>query len=118
MLSKEAIGLRIKEARENYSVKLGFKFTQSDLAEKAGLTRGYICDLEAGRAYPSIKKLQAIATACDVNLGWFNSEPVDVPDGLKDLGIDYITVTRELKEKGLSPDDIRKLSDIAKLFKK
>ena len=63
MLSKEEIGLKIKKAREAYSEKIGFEFTQAKLAKNAGVTRVYINDLEAGRSYPSLEKLQLIVAA-------------------------------------------------------
>lgn len=118
MFSKEFIGLRVKEARESYSKKIGIEFTQKDLAHKTGISRSHINEIENGKVYPSIPNLKNISEACDVPLRWFNSEPVDVPDELKALGIDYIAAAKELKEKGLTPDEIRKLSEIARMFKK
>lgn len=113
MLSKEYLGKKITEAREYYSRKTGLKMTQAALANKIGVTRGYICDLEAGRIYPSVEKLQAIAKACDLTLGWFDGESIDdIPNELKKLGVEYLAVTKELKEKGLTPDDIRKIADV------
>jgi transcriptional regulator with XRE-family HTH domain len=116
-ITKEMLGEKIREARENYSKKIGLKFTQSNLAKKINLTRGYICDLETGKAYPSFQTLLDIANACEVPLSWFTGECIPVPDELKSLGIDYINAALELKHKGLSPEDIRKLSKIADLFR-
>lgn len=120
MLSKEEIGLKIKKARESYSNKIGIEFTQAKLAKKVGVTRGYINDLEAGRSYPSLEKLQQIVAALDINLGFFDSIPLkdeEIPEELKKLGIKYLSVTQELKERGLSPEEIRKLAEVADMFK-
>jgi transcriptional regulator with XRE-family HTH domain len=118
MLSKEEFGERIKKARELYSKKVGTKFTQADLARKIKVSRVYINDLEAGRNYPSLEVLQNLVKALDINLGFFDSTPLEeIPDELKKLGIKYLSVTAELKEKGLSPDEIRKLAEVAEMFK-
>lgn len=115
MISKESMGQKIKEARQNYSKKIGIKFTSSDLAHKTGLSRGYIGDLEAGRTKPSMDALELIANACDLKISWFFDE---LPDELKDLNIEYITVTKELMEQGLSPEQIRKIAEITKIVNK
>lgn len=116
MLSKKEIGEKVKQARENYSKQLGFKFTQADLANKIGVTRGYICEIESGRSAPSTQRLQAIAEACGVDIGWFSEQP-KLPAELKDLGVEYITVARELKDGGLTPEQIRKIAEIVKTMK-
>jgi transcriptional regulator with XRE-family HTH domain len=121
MLSKEEIGMKIKKARELYSKKIGMPFTQSNLAKKVGVTRGYINDLECGRTYPSLEKLQQIVKALEIHLSFFDSvelEESELPEELKKLGIKYLSVTQELKEKGLTPEEIRKLAEVAEMFKK
>jgi len=118
MFNKESIGVKVREAREYYSSKIGIDFTQTDLAHKIGVSRSHINEIENGKVYPSIPKLNDIAKACDVTIGWFNSEFVEVPQELREIGVDYIAALKELKADGLSPEEIRKLSEIAKVFKK
>jgi transcriptional regulator with XRE-family HTH domain len=121
MLGKEDFGLRIKKARELYGKKVGVLLTQAALARKIGVSRVYINDLEAGRNYPSLEVLQNLTSALDINLGFFDSVPLEeneIPEELKKLGIQYLSVAQELKEKGLSPEEIRKLAEIAEMFKK
>lgn len=71
LLSKEELGLLIKEARKLKSKRIGDKFTQNDLAEAIGKSRSYIGDIEVGRTYPSYRILSSIANACDVPLSFF-----------------------------------------------
>jgi len=120
MLSKENFGARIKKARELFSEKFGTPFTQAALARKIGVSRVYINDLEAGRNYPSLEVLQNLVDALDINLGFFDSVPLteeEIPLELKKIGIQYLSVTQELKEKGISPEEIRQLAKIAEMFK-
>jgi len=56
------IGNNIKNIRKSK------KMTQTDFAELMGLSRSYIGDLENNRSNPSIKTLEAIARALNVDL--------------------------------------------------
>jgi len=42
--------------------------TQADLADMAGVSRSYICDIETGRLSPSIKTLLRIAEPLSLSL--------------------------------------------------
>jgi transcriptional regulator with XRE-family HTH domain len=41
-----------------------------ELAKKAGIRRGVLCELEHGRFNPSFKTLVSLARALDVSLDW------------------------------------------------
>jgi hypothetical protein len=41
-----------------------------------------------------------------------------VPKELNDLGVEFVAVTKEMKDKGLSPEMIRKIADIVVALKK
>lgn len=57
MDSKKSIGLAVKTARK---VKC---LTQQQLAERTGLSRTYLCDVENGRYSPGIETVIKIADA-------------------------------------------------------
>ena len=44
------------------------EWTQSQLAKKAGLSRGYVAAIEQGRRRPSLKTLVIIAKALEVDV--------------------------------------------------
>lgn len=44
------------------------KYSQETLAEKSGAERGHICNIEAGKANPSIIYLKQIADALECDL--------------------------------------------------
>jgi transcriptional regulator with XRE-family HTH domain len=54
-MSKSAIGERIKKIRAEQGLK------QSELAEKVGVSRSVISQIEIGRIFPTIETLKAIA---------------------------------------------------------
>ena len=62
MNTKELLGLKVKEFRK---IK---KLTQEQLSELVGVDNGYISKLEVGQNFPSLKTLEKIAKALDVEL--------------------------------------------------
>lgn len=62
------IGGRIKEIRKQSGIKI------VDLAEKAGIARVYLSDIERGKHTPSLKTLEAICAALNVSLSAFFAE--------------------------------------------
>ncbi len=62
MNTKELLGLKVKEFRKQK------KFTQEQLSEMVGVDNGYISKLEVGQNFPSLKTLEKIAKALDVEL--------------------------------------------------
>lgn len=64
----EDIGRRIARHRQRLDL------TQNELAESSQVTRGYVAMLETGRAFPSVRVLQRIASALQVT-------PNDLLDG-------------------------------------
>ena len=66
------IGTRIREARK----RMGY--TQAQLAEKSGLSRSYLADVERGIYAPSLKSLVAIASATETDLN-FLSGMTEIP---------------------------------------
>lgn len=65
MLTKEQIGLKIKEIRKSK------KMTQEKLAEIIDVDFGYISKLEVGQNFPSIQTLNKISEALNVDIASF-----------------------------------------------
>jgi transcriptional regulator with XRE-family HTH domain len=56
--------------------------SQMELAERAGLSVGYVGEIEMGRKYPSAEKLEAIAKALGVKPFRLIMGPEDLTDAL------------------------------------
>ena len=56
------VGKKIKEER----LKLGL--TQKEVAERSGISTSYICDIEVGRTNPSLKTLEKISRALEIDI--------------------------------------------------
>jgi transcriptional regulator with XRE-family HTH domain len=61
-MSPERFGMRLKELREQKGL------TQEALAEKIGVSRGYLSRLEMGRHDPSLSLLRRLARALMVDV--------------------------------------------------
>lgn len=60
--SLKQLGSNIKELRK------GMGLTQQELADKTGISKTYIGQIERGLVNPSVDKLQAIAVAIDCTM--------------------------------------------------
>jgi transcriptional regulator with XRE-family HTH domain len=60
--SRKEIGNRLRQVRG--------ELTQQEFADKLGLSRSYLSDVERGRSHPSIAFLQSLAVNFDVSLHW------------------------------------------------
>ncbi|KLU63771.1 HTH-type transcriptional regulator SinR [Desulfosporosinus acididurans] len=59
--------MRVGESLKTYRKQKGF--TQVELAKKAGISRSYLADVEAGRYNPSLDTLTAVAKALNIETG-------------------------------------------------
>jgi transcriptional regulator with XRE-family HTH domain len=100
----EHVGARIRERREQARLSL------SGLAEKAGVSKGYLWNLEKGEAKsrPSGQTLYRIAQALGTTMSDLMGHqllvdaPRDIPDSLRDFA----------KEEGLTDADIHMLAAV------
>jgi transcriptional regulator with XRE-family HTH domain len=84
---------------KRYRILLGI--TQAELAEKAGISVGYVGEVEMGRKYPSPEKFEGIALALGVRPFRLIMGPEDVTDA---MGPDAVYETAERLKKRLSAE--------------
>lgn len=68
------LGLKIKQLRSDYSIKIGRKFTQQGLSQELGITRSYLGDIESGRTKPNKDLLKKIADFFNIDIEYFYNE--------------------------------------------
>lgn len=105
VISNKEFGKLIKEARKIKSEKINGLFTQTDLAKSLNKSRGYIGDIETGRTFPNYKLLKEIATACDVDINFFNVY-IDnaVENQLKEYPEDTVNQIKEVVKNDYSTE--------------
>ncbi|MHB1167279.1 MAG: transcriptional repressor LexA [Carboxydocellales bacterium] len=89
-LSKEAVGKKVKEARDIKSRAIGYRYTQGMLAKDTSTSQGYISDIENGRSYPSTPLASAIANTCGVSMDFITGKEkkdpqVNKPEALQKI---------------------------------
>jgi len=68
------LGARLRELRKARSMTL------QALADKAGLSVGFLSQLERNQASPSVRALNTLAQALDVSIHWFFPDPEEEQD--------------------------------------
>lgn len=97
-------------------------YSQRKLAAISGLSNTTISRIENGEIdNPEIETLIKIAETLkidkDVLISIAYSETVtlkgeELPKELLDIGMEYLEINKEMKERGISPEDIRKILEI------
>lgn len=104
-MDEKEIGLKIKQLRSEYSLKIGEKFTQEKLAKKLKISRGYLSDIESGRTKPSDDILKKIAIACD-------SAPSELLDYSSNFYISYEKLKLLRKIKQLTQKELNQILNV------
>jgi transcriptional regulator with XRE-family HTH domain len=84
---------------KRYRILLGI--SQADLAERAGISVGFVGEVEMGRKFPSPEKLEAIAHVLGLRPFRLLMGPEDVTDA---MGPDAVFETAEKLKKRLSDE--------------
>src|SRR5690554_3492198 len=70
--------------REIRALRKARGFTLSDLSSRAGLSAGYLSQVERGISHPSIKALHSISRALNVTVSWFFPPKAEGEKSLRD----------------------------------
>lgn len=108
----EEVGKRIKYYRE----KKGWSLRE--FAERVGLSHGYLGQIENNKRDPNLKILEQIANALDIEFLDLFSVRQELPIELKEIGVEWITFSSEMKEKGLSPEEIKNIISVIQSLNK
>lgn len=114
-------GERLKELRKEKNL------TQAQLGELLNTSHATINRYEKNIHEPDLDTINKLADIFDVSvdylLGRTDIENVaiiegdEIPKELKDIGVEYLEVSKELKEKGFTPEKIRNLIKVIKELK-
>ncbi len=95
------------------------KLTQIQLAEQSNITQHYLSDIERSKKKPSIEAHEKICKALGLTLAEFYllDEYEDAEynivsvfqQELKEIGIEYIALAKEIKNKKIPPEVVKKL---------
>lgn len=98
----KGLGAKIRELRKEKKLSL------RHLGEQTGLDHSYIGRIERGEiSSPSLDTIQKIADVLEVEVSTFFGEKGQVPDEMKNIGVEWITFAKEMKERELTPEQIK-----------
>lgn len=98
----KGLGAKIRELRKEK------KFTLRQVGEQTGMDHSYIGRIERGEiTSPSLDTLQKIAEVLEVDISTFFGEKGQVPDELKEIGVEWIRFAKEMKQRELTPEQVK-----------
>ncbi len=108
------IGEKLSKARKEKGYNL------RDAGKLTGLDFSYISKIEKGKVEnPSLKTYEKLCNLYGISETYlFGGVEVELPEELKDLDIDWITLPKDMEKEELTAEDIRKYAHIIKEMKK
>lgn len=109
-------GDRLKKLREEKNMY------QKDLANILGVSAGAIGMYENNKRTPDFDILKKIADVFDVTIDYLlgrTNNPTTIrvegdrlPKELREIGVEYLTIAKEMADKEIPPEDIKKIIDV------
>lgn len=107
------IGNRIKQLRKEHNL------TQNQFASLFGVYDSTISQYENGKREPEYNTVIKIANKFNVSIDWLlgrveskelvKLETDNLPEQLRDVGVEYLMLAKEMREKEIPPEDVRKI---------
>lgn len=99
----KGVGSKIRE------IRIKNNDTLKDLGKKLNFNYSNLSKIEREVRTPSIELIEEIAKLYDVPLSYFFGQEQEIPKELKDIGVEWIAVAEELKEK-MSPEEAKTIA--------
>ncbi|NSW90681.1 MAG: helix-turn-helix transcriptional regulator [Firmicutes bacterium] len=116
------VGKRIKQLRQEH------KMTQQDFASLLNLNGSAISLYENGKRMPEYDIIIKIANHFNVTVDWLlgrieerdlvKLEKDYIPKELLNVGVEYLKLAKEMENKSIPPEDIRKIISAINALKK
>jgi len=115
------IGDKIKQLRQEN------KLTQYEFGALFGLYDSTISLYETGKRTPEYGIVMKIADHFNVSIDWLlgrveNKELIvidqdNIPEALRDIGVEYLKLAMEMNQQSIPPDDVRKIIEAIKALR-
>ncbi len=97
----EKHGKLIRELRDKHGD------TREELAQKLGMSESGLGKIERGERAVKIELLEEIAKLYNESLSYFYGKEEQIPSEIKEIGAEWITFAKEMKERELTPEQIK-----------
>lgn len=78
-----------------------------EVGQKANVNFSNLSKIERGLRSPTLELIERLSEIYDTPISYFFGEEGEVPEQLKDIGVEWIAFAEEMKEKQLTPDQIK-----------
>jgi len=108
-IQTQQIGNRIKQLLNNNNI------TQTKLSEETGISQNAISNYINGNRVPDAKALIKLSSFFSISIDWLLTGK-NIASKSTNILEEYLELNKELKEKGFTPEDIRKLLKAIETF--
>lgn len=105
-------GYKIRDLREKHGDTL------ESAAKRLNISWSALGKVERGERKVTPDFLEEVANAYGVPLSYFFGIEKTVPEELKEIGVEWIAFIEEMKDRELSPDEIKSIIEFVNNFKK
>lgn len=110
LLDKQ-IGEKLRNLRESKNM------TTRQVGEAIGVAHSYISMIENGKV-PSLDKIKKLCDLYQVPISYLFGEEVEPDEELKKIGVEWIAFAEDMKERDITPEEIKQTLQMLKLLKK
>ncbi|WP_432401042.1 helix-turn-helix domain-containing protein [Wukongibacter sp. M2B1] len=116
-----SLGQRLKQLRKEKEL------TIREVAKLFSIGKSTLSDWENERRNPNYDMIKKLAEFYGVTVDYllgitdekniYTSKSAEIPDELKEVGVEYIALAKDIERSKLTPDEVRKILDAVKGLK-
>ena len=117
-----SLGHRLRELRKEK------KLTIREVSEIFNIGKSTVSDYENNKRSPNYEMLKMFSEFYSVTIDFllgitsekniYTSKAANLPQELRDVGVDYIALAKEFEDNDIPPEDVKKILDALKNIKK
>jgi transcriptional regulator with XRE-family HTH domain len=111
-VGKEFARNKLKQLREQH------KYTIRYVAERVGISGAYVSKIENGKSdLPKPEILERFCDLYNIEMKELFGEEIEVTEEFKALGVEWASLIKEMKDKQITPEEVRKYMKVIETLK-
>ncbi|ALY08093.1 HTH-type transcriptional regulator [Bacillus phage vB_BhaS-171] len=106
------IGEKLKALREKKNL------SQRDVAEEVGISFSYVSKIERGEKVPTMGVFKNLCDLYGTSVASLFGEEKELPRGLKEIGVEWISFAKDMKDKELTPQQVKEIIEVVQQLRK
>lgn len=100
------------------NIRLKNNDSLEDLGKKLNFNFSNLSKIERGTRKASLELLEQIAKIYDVKLSYFFGEEGELPNELKEIGAEWVSFAKDMREQKITPEEIKAIIQVMKNINK